>query len=101
LLTAPDRPAKLKLANLDWSPIMRWSLSEAKNRLSEVLTLAESQGPQIIQRRDKIFVLMPQSQCEKLAGKSPTFEDWLLKGPRIDDLELPARKKSKVREVDL
>jgi hypothetical protein len=38
---------------------------------------------------------------ESLTGKKPTFTDWLLKGPRIDDLELPRRKASSMRGVSL
>ena len=80
---------------------MKWNLSEAKNRLSEVLTCAGTKGPQTITRRGESFVVIPQEQYEKLTGKRPSFKDWLLNGPRIDDLELPSRKKSKMREVNL
>ncbi len=80
---------------------MSWNLSDAKNQLSEVLNKAGADGPQTIQRRGESFVVIAQSQYDKLLGKRPTFKDWLLNGPRIDDLELPPRKQSKMRKVDL
>jgi prevent-host-death family protein len=80
---------------------MSWNLSEAKNRLSEVLTRAGTKGPQTITRKGEAYVVLPQSQYEELIGKRPKFKDWVLNGPRIDDLELPARNRATMREVEL
>lgn len=80
---------------------MNWNLADAKNRLSEVLDRAKRDGPQTIKRRGDEFVLLPVDQYEKLTGKKPNFTDWLLNGPRIDDLELPPRDASPMRHVDL
>ncbi|MFN0132764.1 MAG: type II toxin-antitoxin system Phd/YefM family antitoxin [Phycisphaerales bacterium] len=80
---------------------MNWNLADAKNRLSEVLDRARRDGPQTIKRRGDTFVLMPTDQYERLTGQKPSFTDWLLKGPRIDDLELPRRDASPMRDVSL
>lgn len=80
---------------------MKWNLADAKNRLSEVLDRARRDGPQTIKRRGDTFVLLAADQYEQLTGKSPRFTDWLLKGPRIDDLELPRRVASPMRGVSL
>ncbi|HZZ44548.1 MAG TPA: type II toxin-antitoxin system prevent-host-death family antitoxin [Tepidisphaeraceae bacterium] len=80
---------------------MNWNLTDAKNRLSEVLTRAASEGPQTIRRKSEDFVVLPKAQYEQLVGERPSFTDWLLKGPRIDDLELPPRGGSSMREVEL
>ncbi|MFZ4573932.1 MAG: type II toxin-antitoxin system Phd/YefM family antitoxin [Phycisphaerales bacterium] len=80
---------------------MNWNLSDAKNRLSEVLDRARSDGPQTINRRGDAFVLISADQFEKLTGKKPSFTDWLLNGPRIDELELPRRGASPMRDVSL
>ncbi len=80
---------------------MNWNLAEAKNRLSEVLTLAAKEGPQTINRRDEAFVVLPRSKYEELVGQRPTFRDWILNGPRVDDLEIPPRDTSSMREVKL
>ena len=80
---------------------MHWNLSDAKNRLSEVLDRARREGPQTIARRGDMFVLLRADEYEQLTGKAPSFTDWLLNGPRIDDLELPRRDASRMRDVSL
>lgn len=80
---------------------MNWNLADAKNRLSEVLDRARRDGPQIIKRRGDTFVLLPKDQYEQLTGKAPNFTHWLLNGPRLDDLELPPREASPMRDVSL
>jgi prevent-host-death family protein len=80
---------------------MHWNLSDAKNRLSEVLDRARREGPQTIARRGDTFVLLRADEYEQLTGKAPTFTDWLLNGPRIDDLELPRRDASRMRDASL
>lgn len=80
---------------------MNWSLSDAKNRLSEVLDRARRDGPQAIRRRGDVFIVMPADQYEQLTGRKPNFKDWLLSGPRIDDLELPSRDASPMRDAAL
>ncbi len=80
---------------------MEWKLSEAKNRLSEVVTLATTEGPQTIRRHDAAVVVVSEATYLELTGHRPTFNDWLLNGPRVDDLELPKRGQSRMRSVDL
>lgn len=80
---------------------MNWNVADAKNRLSEVLDRARRDGPQTIKRRGDAFVLLPADQYEQLTGKKPSFTDWLLDGPRIDDLELPRRDSGPMRDVSL
>ena len=80
---------------------MHWNLSDAKNRLSEVLDRARREGPQTITLRGDTFVLLRADEYEQLAGKAPSFTDWLLNGPRIDDLELPRRDASCMRDASL
>jgi antitoxin Phd len=77
---------------------MNWNLSEAKNRLSEVLDRAGNEGPQRIQRRDEAFLVIPESEYEKLTGKRPAFKDWLLNGPSLEGLDLE-RDCSPMREL--
>ena len=79
---------------------MNWNLSEAKNRLSEVLDRAGHEGPQRIQRRNEAFLVIPEAQYEKLTGKRPSFKDWLLNGPSFDGLDVK-RSRSTMREVAL
>lgn len=80
---------------------MNWKLTDAKNRLSEVLSRAASEGPQTISRRNEDFIVLSKTRYEELLGQRPTFKDWLLNGPRLDDLEFPARDDSPMRDISL
>ena len=80
---------------------MEWKLADAKNRLSELVTRATTEGPQTIRRHDATVVVIAEDTYRALTGECPTFKDWLLNGPRIDDLELPARSRSPMRRVNL
>lgn len=68
-----------------------WTITEAKARLSEILRLAESEGPQRIGTR-KSFVVVPASVWEKTQSSRKPLGQWLIKNmPRGTDLELPDR----------
>lgn len=76
---------------------MTWNLTDAKNRLSEVLDRASRDGPQRIRRRHQSFVLLLEQNYEELTGKRPSFTEFLLSSPRIDDLEPMKRKPAPMR----
>lgn len=79
---------------------MKWSLSDAKNKLSEVLARA-ARNPQTIRRRKDDFVVLTKKQYDELVGRQLTLKAWLLEGPRTDDLERPRRSDSPMRKVPL
>lgn len=75
-----------------------WQLSEAKNKLSEVLNRVSSEGPQHISRRDERFVVISLDEYRALKGEKETFKDWLLSLPDLSELDLE-RDKSPMRDV--
>ncbi|MEQ1522637.1 MAG: type II toxin-antitoxin system prevent-host-death family antitoxin [Aestuariivirga sp.] len=81
-----------------------WSLQEAKARLSEVVRLAQSEGPQLVTVHGKsavTIVAVPKDARpeRKLTGKD--LWEALSAGPKFD-LEIPERPKDGFfREVDL
>lgn len=75
-----------------------WQLAEAKNKLSEVVTRALSEGPQRIQRRGEAVIVLSEAEYEKLTGKTGTLKDWLFSEPDFSDLDLE-RDKSLMRDV--
>lgn len=80
---------------------MQWRLAEAKNRFSEVINKALSEGPQKVTRRDDTVFILSQDDYEKLAGKQPGFKDFLLnQTPKLVDLDLK-RDKTSMRDIDL
>ena len=80
---------------------MQWRLAEAKNRLSEVINKALSEGPQKITRRDDTVIILSKKDYEKLTRKQSGFKDFLLnQTPKIDDLDLN-RDKTQMRDINL
>ncbi len=78
-----------------------WQVQEAKTRLGEVIDRAISEGPQTITRHGKPrAVLMSVEEFEVLQKKRPSFKDFLMNGPRFDDLDLE-RSKDTGREIEL
>jgi antitoxin Phd len=80
---------------------MDWKLAEAKNRLSEVVTLALAREPQRIERRGEVVVVLAEEDYARLIGQRPGFKAFLAdEGERFDGLELP-REASILRDVQL
>lgn len=80
---------------------MEWRLADAKNRFSEVVNRALSEGPQRILRRDDAVVVIAQRDFDALTGKRPTFKEFLLgNGPSLGELDL-SRDRSSMRDVKL
>ena len=78
----------------------QWKLADAKNRFSEVVNRALAEGPQQIHRRDDTVVVLAQRDYEKLTGKRPGFQEFLLSGPSFEGLDLE-RDRSSMRGVQL
>jgi antitoxin Phd len=79
---------------------MTWNLAEAKNRLSEVVNLALTEGPQTITRRNDTVVLLSAEKYAELTGKKPDFKEYLLRGVGLDELDL-TRDRSPMRDIEL
>ena len=80
---------------------MQWRLADAKNRFSELVNRALSEGPQLVLRRDDAVVVMDRQEYEKLAGKRPGFKEFLMgAGPSLEGLSLK-RDRSPMRRIKL
>lgn len=78
-----------------------WTLQDAKNRFSEVVNHALSEGPQTVTKRGvETVVVLSVSEYRKLLGEQPSFLDYLLSGPSLEGLDLE-RDKSPGRDIDL
>ena len=68
-----------------------WTVAEAKARLSEILRLAETEGPQRIGAR-RPFVVVPAEAWEEKAPPRKPLGQWLIENmPRGVELKLPDR----------
>jgi antitoxin Phd len=79
---------------------MEWQLAEAKNKLSEVMTRAMTEGPQRIRRRGQVAVLVSAEEYERLRGDRPSLLEFIMDGPDLSELDLE-RDQSPARDVDL
>jgi antitoxin Phd len=79
---------------------MVWKLADAKNRLSELMTKVSTEGPQTICRHKETFVVLSESEYRKLKGEKQTFEQFLLKGPKVGGLK-PMPRRSRIRDPHL
>lgn len=77
-----------------------WNLADAKNRFSELVNLALTQGPQRVRRRNDEVIVVDAKEYERLKGKRPKFKDYLTKGPSFEDLNLE-RDQDAGREFEL
>ena len=72
-----------------------WTVAEAKARLSEILRLAEEEGPQRIGTRKAFIVVPADSWYEKAPPRKPLGQ-WLVENmPRGIELELPDRSSNR------
>jgi prevent-host-death family protein len=79
---------------------MLWQVQEAKQRFSELLRAAQSDGPQVVTRHgEEIAVVIDIAEYHRLRGDIADFKDFLRSGPDFDDLDL-ARSRELPREID-
>ena len=72
-----------------------WTVAEAKARLSEILRLAEEEGPQRIGAR-RSFVVVPERVWAEKAPPRKPLGQWLIENvPRGTNLELPDRSSNR------
>ena len=79
---------------------MEWKLAEAKNRLSELVTRALTEGPQTIRRHNAAVVVVDESEYRSLVGERPSFKQLLLAGPSLEGV-IPPRDSSPMRKIEL
>ena len=78
---------------------MDWQLAEAKNKFSEVVRRALSEGPQRVHRRKDAVVIISADEFDRLKGQETSFVEFLMSGPSFDDLDLE-RDTTPMREIN-
>ncbi len=79
---------------------MEWNLAEAKNRFSEVVNRALTDGPQRVRRRQDAVAVVSAEEYERLVGKRKSFKEFLVEGESFEGLNLD-RDASAGRDVAL
>jgi antitoxin Phd len=75
-----------------------WQLQEAKNKFSEVVEEALSQGPQVVTRRGvATVIILSYAEYRKLIASNKKLSEFFRQSPLIDtDIDL-SRDRSDVR----
>lgn len=68
--------------------VSHWTLSNAKNRLSEVIRRALSGEPQRIRRRGEEVVVLDARTFDRLRGADLDFISFLTQAPDLSGLDL-------------
>jgi prevent-host-death family protein len=83
---------------------MIWQLQEAKNKFSEVVQRAMSEGPQIVTLRGvRKAVVLSAEAYDELTAKKPSFTEFLVSGgPWPDEFvnEVNRRDKTPSRHIE-
>jgi prevent-host-death family protein len=79
---------------------MRWQVQDAKQRFSELIRTARTEGPQVVTRHgEEIAVVIDIAAYRHLTGETAEFKDYLQSGPDFDDLDL-TRSTEHPRAID-
>ena len=72
-----------------------WQVQEAKQRFSELIRNAQSEGAQFVTKHGaEVAVVLDIGEYRRLRGQSSDFKEYLREGPYIDDLDV-----ERVREL--
>jgi prevent-host-death family protein len=65
-----------------------WQMPDAQARLSEVIDKALHEGPQTITDNGVDVIVLAESEYRLLTNRKPTFIEFLLSGPKVDDFTI-------------
>lgn len=77
---------------------MDWQLADAKNRFSELVTRALTEGPQRVRRRNQVVVVISEDEYDDLTGKRMGLKEAILHGPDLTGVDLE-RDRSPMRDI--
>ena len=75
-----------------------WQVQEAKNRFSELMERAVTDGPQTVTRHGRAVVRVVAVAPDEAVVRCPAddgFVQYLLNSPKVDGFELPVRRNRK------
>jgi prevent-host-death family protein len=80
---------------------MTWQIQTAKQRFSELVERAATEGPQIVTKHGReTVVVLDIAEYRRLVGVPMDFKEFLMSAPDFSLLELE-RQKDLPREIDL
>ncbi len=82
---------------------MSWQLQEAKQRFSELVRRARTEGPQVVTRHgEEVVVVVPAEEYRRMIGREQKmdFKEFLMSAPDLSVLDLE-RPKETPRDIEL
>lgn len=78
-----------------------WPVKDAKSRFSELVELAETEGPQTITRHGRArAVILSVEDYRNLEAAKPDFKEYLLSGPKVEEFDID-RPRDLGRDLEL
>lgn len=77
---------------------MEWKLADAKNRFSELVNKALTDGPQRVTRRNDVVIVLSEVDYMRLRGEQTSLVEYIMSGADLGELDL-TRDRSSMREV--
>ena len=72
-----------------------WTVAEAKARLSEIMRLAQEEGPQRVVGKRSSFIVVPERLWKEQMPPRKPLGQWLVENtPRGTNLEIPSRRET-------
>lgn len=79
-----------------------WKLQDAKSQFSKVVEQALRKGPQYVTRRGiEAVVIISTKEYEELTSNKPSFKDFLLSCPKLEEEFEFERQKDYPRDIAL
>lgn len=82
---------------------MSWQLQEAKQRFSELVRCARTEGPQVVTKHgEEVVVVVPAEEYRRMSERQskPDFKEFLMSAPDLSVLDLE-RPREMPRDVNL
>lgn len=82
---------------------MSWQLQEAKQRFSELVRRARTEGPQVVTRHgEEVVVVVPAEEYRRMISREQKmdFKEFLMSAPDLSVLDLE-RPKETPRDIEL
>jgi prevent-host-death family protein len=80
---------------------MVWQLQTAKQRFSELVERARTEGPQVVTKRGReAVVVVSAEEYRRITGHDHTLVEFIRSAPNLDELELD-RAADRGRDVEL
>jgi prevent-host-death family protein len=89
------------LARGFWRRLVVWNLTEAREKLEEIVKRASADGPQALAvDGEEKAAIISMAELRRLQERKPTFKEFLRSMPSLEGVDL-SRDQTPMRDIDL